>query len=185
VGLLKQAQALNAQALLLQNAFSSQNTTAVQCAAQSINNILEGAHGPHFHQLSALCATVNITDPSDGYGLRGNNGYIVTAKAHAGFAAQSADATDNIRTHAKHVGIAMDNIDGWGAKIDSDVESLVANRAANPTTVQEIVSLSNRLLNGIDTNNDESVDPVPGEAGAITGYQHAQLMALLPLTAGA
>jgi hypothetical protein len=185
VGLLEQSQALNGQALLLKNASASQNEVAIQCAAQSIVNILEGARGPHFHQLSALCATVNITDPSDGYGLRGSNNYVATGKAHAQFAAQAPDATANIKLHAGHVGIALTNIDEWGATVDHDVEGLLANpRQANPNTINEIVSLSNRILNGIDLNGDEKVDPVPGEAGALVAYQHGQFMAILPLQPG-
>jgi len=48
--------------------------------------------------------------------------------------------------------------------------------------VREIVTLSDHVLNGVDINGNEIIDPIPGEAGAITGYVHGQLMAALPLT---
>jgi zinc-ribbon domain len=180
VGLLSQSQQLDAQALLLKNAATIRNTLAVQCAAQSINNIIEGAHGPHFQPLPAICASVNITDTSDGYGL---NTYVANARQHASLAATQADSTANIKQHAQHVIIATDNIKGWLATIDRDVEGLLANRG-NGGNIQEIVSLSDRVLHGIDLDNDEQVDPVPGEAGAVTAYNHGQFMAILPLTPG-
>jgi hypothetical protein len=180
VGLLSQSQQLDAQALLLKNAATTRNTFAVQCAAQSINNIIEGTHGPHFQPLPATCTIGNITDTSDGYGL---NTYVANARQHASLAATQADSTANIKQHAQHVIIATDNIKGWLATSDRDVEGLLANRG-NGGNIQEIVSLSDRVVHGIDLDNDEQVDPVPGEAGAVTAYIHGQFMAILPLTPG-
>jgi hypothetical protein len=180
VGLLNQARQLDAQALILQNAVTSQNTFAIECAAQSINNMIEGTHGPHYRPLPAQCANVNVTDTSDGYGL---NTYATTAAQHASLAATQHDATANIKQHANHVIIAAKNIQGWIATIDHDVEGLLAN-PGNTNNVQEIVTLSDHVLNGVDLNNDEQVDPVPGEAGAVTAYNHGQFMAILPLTPG-
>ena len=39
------------------------------------------------------------------------------------------------------------------------------------------VQAATDALNGVDTNNNGSVDPVPGEGGAQTAYLHSQLMA--------
>ena len=180
VGLLNQARQLDAQALLLQNAVTSQNTSAIQCAAQSINNMIEGIHGPHYRPLPAQCANVNVTDTSDGYGL---NTYALTAAQHASLAATQSDATANIKQHANHVIIATKNIQGWIATIDHDVENLLANHG-NTGNIQEIVTLSDHVLNGVDLDNDGQVDPVPGEAGAVTAYNHGQFMAILPLAPG-
>ncbi len=179
VGLLGQAQHLDAQALLLQNAAANQNGTAIRCIAQSINNIIEGSHGPHFQPLPAQCASVNITDTSDGFGL---TTYVADASQHASLAATRPDSTANIKQHAQHVIIATDYIKGWIATIDHDIENLLANRG-NTSNVQEIVTLSDHVLNGIDLDNDGQVDPVKGEAGAITAYNHGQFMAILSLTA--
>jgi zinc ribbon protein len=178
VGLLNQAQKLDAQALILQNAVTSQNTLAIQCAAQSINNMIEGAHGPHSRLLPGACANVNVNDTSDGYGL---NLYVANASQHASLAATQVDSTPNIKQHAQHVIIATNNIQGWIATIDHDVEGLLAN-PGNTDNIQEIVTLSDHVLNGVDLNNDGQVDPVKGEAGAVIAYNHGQFMAILPLT---
>jgi hypothetical protein len=184
VGLLDQAQQLSAQALILKNASDGRNTVAIQCAAQSIIDIAEGSQGAAPTPLPSACAPLNITQTGDGFGLLGTNGYISTAAAHASLAATQSDSTNNIRIHAGHVRIAMDDLRQWVGTVDSDAHSLLVD-PNNPTRVQEIVTLSDHALNGVDLNNDEHVDPVPGEAGAITAYIHGQLMALLPLKAGA
>ncbi len=180
VGLREQAERLNGQALVLKNASVNGNQAAVRCVAQTIIDIAEGQNGQHYQQLPANCAQLNINQVDDGFGLLGN-GYIATAAAHANLAATQKDSTDNIKIHAHHVIIATTNIQGWVTTVDKDAVFVLNNPGATKH-IQEIVSLSNRALNGIDLNNDESVDPVPGEAGAITAYLHGQLMAMLTLT---
>jgi hypothetical protein len=51
--------------------------------------------------------------------------------------------------------------------------------------VPQLVTNASHADNGVDTNGDESIDPVAGEAGAVTAYEHSQLMATLTLVAGA
>jgi len=181
VGLQKQAQLLNAQAQILQSVITSHNTLGIQCVSQSMLNIIEGKHGTHYGPLSTLCALQNVRNIGDGFGILGN-GYLALAAAHASLAATQPDATDNIRLHAGHVEIAVTNIKGWLTTVDQDLLALLTN-PGNTAKVQEIVTLADHSYNGVDINGDEHVDPVPGEAGAQTAYQHGQLMATLPLQA--
>jgi len=181
VGLQRQAQLLNAQAQILQSVVTSHNTLATQCVALSMIDIIEGKHGAHYQPLSALCALQNVRNVGDGFGILGN-GYLALAAAHASLAATQSDSTDNIRLHAGHVEIAVTNIKGWVTTVDQDLLPLLAH-PGNTVKVQEIVTLADHSYNGVDINGDEHVDPVPGEAGAQTAYQHGQLMATLPLQA--
>jgi hypothetical protein len=186
VGLRDQAQKLNAQALLLKTFAESGNTLATSCTTQSIIDIAEGSHGSHYRPLDAACASVNVTQAGDGFGLLPNtndDGYIATAAAHASLAATRSDSTQNIKTHAGHVEIATTNLKGWVGTIDQDARALLRNSNDN-AKIQEIVTLASNAYNGVDIDNDEHVDPVPGEAGAITAYIHGQLMAQLPLGSG-
>lgn len=180
VGLLDQAQKLSAASQLLQSIAGGGNTFAIQCAAQNIIDIAEGTQGPHFQQLSNICAAQNITQSGDGYGLLGTNGYIANGEAHASLAATQTDATTSIKVHAGHVNICLGNMKGWITTVDNDALALL-NNPRNPAKVQEIVKLANQAVNGVDTNGDESIDPVPGEGGANTAYFHADLMAGLVL----
>jgi hypothetical protein len=43
--------------------------------------------------------------------------------------------------------------------------------------VRQAVALADEMLLGIDVNGDEQIDPIPGEGGAQTAYQHAFYMA--------
>ena len=183
VGLLAQAQLLNAQALLLSNASTSHNTSAIQCASQSILDIIEGAQGAAYQTLPTSCNAEGISASGDGFGLLGNTGYVALASAHASLAATQSDSTDLIRLHAGHVEIAMANIKGWATTVEQD--ALVLRTApANTALISEIATLADHINHGVDINGDEHVDPVPGEAGAITAYNHGQLMATLQFVAG-
>ena len=184
VGLLGQAQLLSAQALALQSASANHNTAAIQCGAQSIIDILEGSQGSAYQPLSASCLSLGISAAGDGFGILGNTGYDVLASQHASLAATQSDSTDLIRLHAGHVQIAMTNIEGWATQVEQDALVLRAS-PGNTALMQQIVTLSDHIFHGVDINGDERVDPVPGEAGAITGYNHGQLMATLQFVAGA
>jgi hypothetical protein len=178
VGILAQTKLAAAQALLLQSLVVSKDTTGVGCVGQSIVDIVEGAHGAHYKDLGASCTARNISIAGDGFGLLGASGYLASSAEHASYAAIAPDSTTYIRTHASHVEIATTNIAGWLATVDRDAVAL----AADPTqtsTVAEIAALSDRAYHGVDTNGDEQVDPVIGEAGGVTAYDHAQLMAAL------
>lgn len=180
VGLLDQAQTLNGQALALKGNADNHKFNSLKCVAQNIVNITEGSHGPHFQQLDPTCLDLNINPAGDGFGLLGTNGYIATSSQHASLAATQTDSTDTIKVHARHVIIAMDNLNGWVTTIEQDALSLLTNPNDN-AKVAEIVKLANQALNGVDINGNEIIEPIPGEAGAQTGYNHAQLMATLSL----
>jgi len=183
VGLQVQAQLLNSQATLLQSIVANPNTFAIQCAAQSMIDIIEGKHGSDYHPLASGCGAVNINATGDGFGLLGNgnkSGYVSAASNHASLAASRSDSTNLIRGHAGHVVICMTNMSGWLTTVEQDLLKLLAH-PQDTSKIQEIVMLTDHAYHGVDTNGDGQVDPVPGEGGAITAYIHGQLMASLPL----
>jgi hypothetical protein len=186
VGLRDQARILNQQAQLLQS-FSGKGQHKTACAAQSIINIIEGTGGKNTQPLADICATFNITNVGDGFGLLNpgdpNAGYIVLSAEHAALAAIQSDATPTIRTHAQHVEIATANIKKWVTTIDNDARQLVAN-PGNTALITEITMLANHVLNGVDRDDDGQVDPIVGEAGALTAYNEGQMMAQLTLGQG-
>jgi hypothetical protein len=183
VGLLGQVQLLSVQSLSLQNASANHNTTAIQCASQSLIDIIEGAQGSAYQPLSPTCLSLGISAAGDGFGILGNTGYDLLASEHASLAATQSDSTANIRLHASHVETAMTNIKNWATKIEQDALTLRAS-PNNSALIQEITTLSDHIFHGVDTNGDGRVDPVLGEAGAITAYNEGQLMATLQVVAG-
>ncbi len=183
VGLVDQAQKLSSASQLLQGISASHNSFAIQCAAQSIIDIAEGTNGAHYQPLANQCASANIAEVGDGYGLLGSGGYIANSQAHASLAATQSDTTSTIRVHAGHVAICLQNMNGWINTIDHDAQGLL-NNPNDPAKVQEIVTLANHAYNGFDANGDGTIDPIPGEGGAVTAYYHGQLMAVLVLAPG-
>ena len=115
--------------------------------------------------------------------MLGTGGYIANGEAHASLAATQPDTTTTIRVHAGHVAICLQNMNGWISTIDHDARDLL-NNPVDATKVQEIVTLANHAFNGFDANGDGSIDPIPGEGGAVTAYYHGQLMAALVLAPG-
>jgi hypothetical protein len=180
LGLLQQARQAEAQAILLNGFASSRNPAAVTCAAQSLLNIIEGQHGQHYQHLPAQCSGLNVTISGDGFGLLGAGGYISLAAQHASLASQAADATSNIKSHARLVETCLNNVSGWITTVDNDALSLLSN-PNDLTKIQEITALSDHAINGVDLNNNGHIDPVTGEGGIQTAIQQAQLMAQLTL----
>src|SRR6266516_2083892 len=186
VGLREQAQALNGQATLLKS-LTNKGPEAVRCDAQNIVNLVEGAHGHNTQPLNPVCSGFNVTNAGDGFGLfdpnNANGGYVILAGVHAALAATQADTTDTIRQHASRVQIATDNLKKWLTNIDNDAHQLTID-PTNTALIQDIATLSDHALNGFDLNDNGQIDPIPGEAGAVTAYDQGQLMAQLPLAAG-
>jgi hypothetical protein len=181
-GLLDQAGRLSAQAQLLQASAGAGITARVQCAAQNIVDIIEGAGEQHYQAPTAFCVSRGFGDNGDGFGLLGSGGYLADVKGHAALIGSLPNATIYMHTHSVHVKIAVANIEGWVTTIEQDAINLV-NNPNDPSKVAEVVRLADRTYHGVDLDGDESIDPVPGEAGAVTAYEHTQLMVSLDLAA--
>ncbi len=184
VGLYNQAQALNSVAQQLPGFAARGNTSAIQCLAQGMLDIIEGKTGAHYSPLAAACSGVHITNAGDGYGLLGNNGYVSVASSQLSLAAAQSDATVNIQVHRRHIGYALDDMHGWLTTLDQDTLHLLENPGAT-SGIPAIVTLADHDLHGVDLNHDGSIDYVPGEAGATIAYVHGQYMAGLVLSSPA
>ena len=183
IGLLQQTHLLSIQTAALQSISASRNTVAIECLAQSMLDIIDGTHGPHYQPLSGTCTQQYGAVAGDGYGLL-DKGYIAGVEEHASLALSQKDATSAMRQHAALMNVALTNITGWMTAIEQDLLSLRAH-PANLSSLQEITTLAANAYYGVDTNGDGQVDPVAGEAGALIAYQQGQYMATLILTPGA
>jgi hypothetical protein len=179
IGLLGQTHLLNIQASALQSVTASRNTIATECMAQSLLDIIEGTHGTHYQPLPETCNQQNVTTTGDGFGLLGK-GYLADAEQHAALALSQPDATSTMHQHAALMNIALSNITTWVTTIEHDVLLLRAH-PTNLASIQEITSLADDIYHGIDVNGDGQIDPVVGEAGALSAYLQGQLMATLIL----
>jgi len=130
-----------------------------------------------------------VYNPGDGYGMLLNGeqaGYIEGVHHHSSYSADTEDATPNIRLHDAHVETSIQNIEKWSIELrDIAKRILQAPEGANiEADVRTAVTLADQILNGLDIDGNESVDPIPGEGGANTAYQHAYYMADMPILPG-
>jgi hypothetical protein len=131
-----------------------------------------------------------VDDPGDGYGLllNGENlGYIQGTFTHANLSLTSPDATQNMLTHGAHVKNCATNLDGWTTQLRDQLKAISNASFDSPELegmVREAVALADKIRNGIDVNGDEKIEPIPGEGGAVTAYEHAYYMADMTIVPG-
>jgi hypothetical protein len=184
LGLRQQSDEVLRQAQFLQEGFEIGDLAEERLIAEYLVNIIEGDQGEHFGDLNG---DGRIENPGDGYGLLSNGdkpGYINGLIEHVQLAAEAQDATEAIKTHAVHVQITGEN--ARVRFIDVRDRALRIAQAGEVDATQQdvvyIMALLQQAIYGIDLNLNEKVDPVPGEGGVVTAYQHAQLMVSVSLS---
>ncbi len=182
VGLVQQTHLLTIQGNALQELAASKDYTQISCTAQSILDIIEGSHGANYQALATTCPAQNAL-AGDGFGLLGN-GFLAGTAEHATLAISQPDATPMMRQHAALMNIALSNIKAWATTLDQDALQL-RNTPTNLAQVNAMTQLADAVYYGVDVNGDGHVDPVVGEAGALTAFLQSQLMATLSLTPSA
>jgi hypothetical protein len=178
-GLRTDTNLVNSMAQEMLVAYQSADEARVRSLAEGMLNVISGSDSENYKDWDG---DGNINDPGDGFGLLlngDNEGYIQGTYSHAEFAASSSDATENMRLHGEHVKIAATNVGNWtttlrdqltlllGAPFNPEMEGIIRNAAA----------LANQIENGFDVNGNENIEPIPGEGGAKTAYEHAYYMA--------
>jgi serine/threonine protein kinase len=123
-----------------------------------------------------------VDDPGDGYGLLLNEdqlGYIQGTITHADLALTSPDATQNMFTHGGHVKDSALNVGDWTAQLRTQLIAILEN-PSNPdreALIRQAVAMANQIRTGLDVNGNENIEPIPGEGGALTAYEHSYYMA--------
>ncbi|WIG58292.1 MAG: serine/threonine protein kinase [Ktedonobacterales bacterium] len=181
VGLLQQAQALASQAGQLPSLMQPSLQITPHCAAQNILNILEGTSGPDYRQLGLACLDRKIFPTDDGVGLLGPTGYLTNVANYVVQAAKASDASKQIQLHSGHVVIATDDARKWLTTVQQDAIAIAVDNNFDPKLADEINRLAGIALSGQNIDNDETIDPVPNEAGVETAYEHSQKLIILPL----
>jgi len=155
------------------------NDKDVRLQAEQMLNIIVGNKDSNYKDWNG---NGKIDDPSDGFGLLlngDNEGYIEGSLSHAKLASTAPDATENIRTHGEHVAIAVTNVGEWTPELrDLLISILNSPRGTDvEALVRQAVALANQIRVGTDINGNENIEPILGEGGVLTAYQHAYYMA--------
>jgi hypothetical protein len=178
---------LNADTLLLNESaqqmlasFEARDEASLDLHAESMLNVILGSQSEEYRDWNG---DGTVDDSSDGYGLllNGENvGYIQGTFTHADLSLSSPDATQNMLTHGTHVKDCATNLDGWTSQLRDQLTTILNTSFDSPELegmVREAVALADKIRNGIDVNGNESIEPVSGEGGAVTAYEHAYYMA--------
>jgi serine/threonine protein kinase len=181
---------LNELAQQMLASFEAGDEPALDLHAEQILNVIAGSQSQDHKDWNA---DGRIDDPGDGYGLllNGENlGYIQGTFTHADLARTSPDATSNMLNHGAHVKICAVNIGEWTPQLRDQLIAILESPFDSPDLeqmIREAVALADKIRNGIDINGDENIDPIAGEGGVITAYEHAFYMAdmvILPSAIG-
>ena len=169
----------------LEQAFERGDENAMRESAEAIVNLIVGSQSEDYKDWDE---DGNINNPGDGYGLLlngGQGGYIEGTITHAELAADSGDASADIILHSGHVAVSGKNVEEWAAQL-RDVAKRIAQSGGEITEadIRLAASLANQIHDGIDLDGSESVDPVAGEGGAMTAFEHAEYMADMQILAG-
>lgn len=184
LGLRQETDELLRHAQFLKDALDAGDFPLVKVHAEHIANIIGGSEARDAN------GDGKIQNPGDGFGLLPNgqqDGYIKGMVDHARLAGEAADATEAIKLHAGHAQVAGENTRLRIQDIRDRADKIAAagGIAETQQDVLTILALAQQTIQGADTNLDEQVGPIPGEGGVLTAYQHAQLMAGIPLAPGA
>jgi len=168
-------------------AFNGDDRAAMQSNAEAIVNLIVGKEDLSYYNDWDNNGTVQ--DSGDGYGLLVNGsqgGYLDGMIHHASYAAKASGATSEIMMHAGHVETCTQNLENWAPELRD-----LALRIARATQDQDVGTdvlkasiLAKQMLDGIDIDGSESVDPIAGEGGALTAFEHAEYMSDMPILLG-
>jgi serine/threonine protein kinase len=190
-GLWRAADDLDVSVQELQKAYADGNEKLFRQKIEEVINQISGSRSAQYKDWNG---DGTVDDPSDHYGLLFNGeegyteqGYLPQAASHAIFATQALDATGNIKAHSAHVVTCTENMTGWSRQMLGKALQLqeMPFGADMQPLVNEITALSIQILVGVDSNGNELIEPILGEGGADTAYEHAYYMADMPLLLGA
>jgi len=178
---------LNRNYLGIVQAFESTDETILRKRTEEVINQIVGDLSDQYLDYDR---DGQIDDPGDGYGSLSNGedrrGYLQETALHAKSAADAPDSTPNIRIYSENAQICIQNMEGWTNEILQ--LALQLNETPMGSTmepiIQQLSTLGNKLVHGVDVNENGFVDPIAGECGADTAYEHAYFMADMQIYVG-
>jgi len=187
VGLLDNINLIKQAAEAMVTAYDSGNRASAQTNAETIVNLIAGRE--ELNYFSDWNKDGTVSDPGDGYGLLINGsqaGYLDGMIHHASYSADAKGATSGIKMHAGHVEICIENLETWSAEL-RDLALNIARATENQdieADVRTASTLADHMLNGVDINGNESIDPIAGEGGALTAVEHVGYMSDISIFPG-
>jgi len=119
VGLVNNVSLIKQKADAMLQAFEAGDRPGMRSNAEAIVSLIVGKEDLQFY--NDWDADGTISDPGDGYGLLINGsqgGYLDGMIHHASYSADASGATSEIKMHAMHVEICIQNIETLAPEVD-------------------------------------------------------------------
>ena len=170
-------------AIEMQKAADKGDEVGLTLNAEAINNVIVGNQSPSHKDLNN---DSQVEDPSDGFGLvlnGRNQGYLEAVYAEVDATVKSAGASQPMIDYGNGSMISVQNLAQWTPELQNLITSILAAQSGpdRKNLVADAVALANKMLNGIDIDEDGKIDPKPGEGGAQVAYDQVYHMADMPL----
>jgi len=182
-GLYSSIQFIHKSALEMRAAYENGDETVVRQKAEIILNLLAGDQSSEHKDWDG---DGELLDPYDGYGLLLNGshpGYIQSVYSEADYAVNTPGATLKMIRHGEDVKICAQNLAQWAPPLRDIVTTILTSAPGSDLgqLVSDVATFADRMLNGLDLDADQTVEPLSGECGAQTAYEFAYYMADMPL----
>ena len=126
---------------------------------------------------------------SNGYGSLPNGekaGYLQQTALEAQAAAEAPDTTANIRLQNGYLQTCIQNMEEWTNQIlplALELHNTPFGSEMEPI-IEQLSDLGSGLSNGVDANENQQVEPLEEECGAIQAYYYGIYMADFPIFVG-
>lgn len=182
-GLYVNIQTIDELAKEMQEAANNGNEARVRLNAEAIQNIIVGDQSAN-HKDSNNDGKVD--DPSDGFGLllNGRNlGYLPAVYTEADATVNSSGASQQMITYGEGLMASVQNLAGWTPQLQDIIAGIISSPTLSDMDqlISEARDMAEKMLNGIDLDEDGQIEPAPGEGGAQVMYDQAFHMADMPL----
>ena len=182
-GLYKNILTIDELAQEMQAASENGSSSLVRLNAEAILNTIVGDQSPEYNDWNG---DGQLDDPSDGYGLllNGRNlGYLQAVFTEADAAINAPGASQQTITYGEGLKTSVQNIAVWTDQLRTLLTDILNASPESDLSekVSAAASLTGRMLDGIDLDEDGIIEPVNGEAGAQVAYEQAYHMSDMPL----
>ena len=171
----------------LAEAYETGDEAALRKRTEEVINLIVGDQSDQYKDYDLD----GVFDDNDGDGLgslpNGDRlGYIQETALHAKFAAEAPDSTANIRRYSANMQTCIQNMDGWTKQMLPLALQLIEMPMGPEMkpVIDELSTLGNNLVNGVDTDGDGIIEPNPGECGAGLAYEDGWYFADFPVLPG-
>ena len=170
-------------------AYDNENEATLRKRTEEVINMIVGDQSEQYLDYDGDGQFDDLVNGSNGYGSLPNGekaGYLQQTALEAQAAAEVPDTTANIRLQNGYLQTCIRNMEEWTNQI-LPLALELHNTPFGPEMepiIEQLSSLGSGLSNGVDANENQQVDPLEGECGAIQAYYYGIYMADFPIFVG-